>query len=204
MNRLAQQIEFIIEVDRLKRILRQTLHMDGRLYENDAEHSWHLALMALILGEYAAAPNLDLLRTLKMLLLHDLVEIDAGDTYVYDEQGQADKARREQVAADRIFALLPAGQAAEMRALWEEFEARQTPEARFGAALDRLQPLLHNFATQGVIWQKHGITCDRVLARNRHMTEGAPALWEYAETLIRTAVEKGYLSPAPSTRSEAG
>ena len=193
MNRLEQQIGFIIEVDQLKRILRQTLHLDGRLYENDAEHSWHLALMAIVLVEYAGSPKLDLLRTLKMLLVHDLVEIDAGDTYVYDDKGQEDKAQREQAAADRIFALLPAEQAVEIRALWEEFEARLTPEARYGAALDRLQPLLHNYATQGVIWQKHGITSDRVLARNRHMAEGAPALWDYAEALIRSAVEKGYL-----------
>jgi putative hydrolase of HD superfamily len=198
MNRLEQQIGFIIEVDRLKGILRQTLHMDGRLYENDAEHSWHLALMALILVEYAAPEKPDLLHTIKMLLIHDLVEIDAGDTYVYDEKRYEDKARREQAAADRIFALLPADQATEIRSLWEEFEARQTPEARFGAALDRLQPLLHNYATQGVIWQKHGITCDRVLARNRHMAEGAPALWEYAEKMIRSAVEKGYLEPKPN------
>ncbi len=201
MNRLEQQIGFILEIDRLKRVLRQTLHTDGRLYENDAEHSWHLALMALLLVEYAPPPRPDLLRTLKMLLIHDLVEIDAGDTYVYDERGYQDKAQREQAAADRIFALLPPDQAAEVRGLWEEFEARQTPEARFGAALDRLQPLLHNVATQGVIWRKHGITADRVLARNRHMAEGAPRLWEYAEHLIRDAVKKGFLAPAASPPS---
>jgi putative hydrolase of HD superfamily len=154
--------------------------------------------MALVLVEYAAPAKPDLLHTLKMLLIHDLVEIDAGDTYVYDDKGYEDKARREQAAADRIFALLPGDQAAEIRALWEEFEARTTPEARFGAALDRLQPLLHNYATQGVVWQKHGVTCDRVIARNRHMAEGAPVLWEYAEALIRSSVEKGYLGPALS------
>jgi putative hydrolase of HD superfamily len=129
-----------------------------------------------------------------MALLHDLVEIDAGDTFVYDDIAAADKEEREQKAAERIFGMLPADQAREFREIWEEFEARRGPEARFAAALDRLQPILHNFHTQGEAWQQHGITSQQVIERNRHMAEGAPELWEYARRLISEAVAKGYLA----------
>jgi putative hydrolase of HD superfamily len=190
---LARQIQFVVEIDKLKGVLRQTWLMDGSRRENDAEHSWHLALMAVLLAEYAAEPNLDLLRVVKMLLVHDLVEIDAGDTFVYDKAGARDKAAREQKAAQRIFNILPPDQAGALRGLWDEFEARQTPEARFAAALDRLQPILHNYHTQGKAWRAHGITSEEVIAHNRHMAEGAPRLWQYARDLIRDAVEKGYL-----------
>jgi putative hydrolase of HD superfamily len=192
-ERLERQLRFIVEIDKLKSVFRQTLLMHGKRYENDAEHSWHIAVMALLLSEYASGQKLDIARVMKMALVHDLVEIDAGDTFCYDEKGAQTKLAREQSAADRIFGILPADQASEIRALWDEFEARQTPEARFAAALDRLQPLLHNYNTQGASWQKHGVTSDKVLARNKHIEEGAPVLWEYAENLIRDAVEKGYL-----------
>jgi putative hydrolase of HD superfamily len=194
-DRLARQMQFVVEVDKLKQVLRQTWLLDQSRRENDAEHSWHLALMVVVLAEYAASEGLDLLRVLKMVLVHDLVEIDAGDTFVYDDQRARDKADRERRAADRIFDILPPDQATELRGLWEEFEARQTPESRFAAALDRLQPLMHNYHTQGRAWQAHGITSRQVVARNRHMIEGAPELWEYAETLISSAVERGYLDP---------
>lgn len=193
-SRLAKQVEFIVEIDKLKQVYRRTWLTDKSRRENDAEHSWHLGVMAVLLLEHARQPPLDLLRVLKMLLVHDLVEIDAGDTFVYDAAGAVDKRARETVAADRVFGLLPPDQAAELRAIWEEFEARQTPEAKYAAALDRFQPMLHNYRTQGKAWQEHGITADQVLAANRHMAEGSPALWEYAETFVADAVARGYLS----------
>lgn len=195
-TRLADQIRFIVEIDKVKGVFRRTYLMDKSRRENDAEHSWHLAVMAILLSEYAAQRSIDVLRVVKMVLIHDLVEIDAGDTFCYDEAGHADKPQREQAAADRIFPLLPGDQAAEFRALWDEFEARQTPDARFAAALDRLQPLLHNYHTEGAAWREHGITVDQVLDHNRHIAKGAPQLWDYAEDFIRDAVEKGYLAPA--------
>ncbi|MFW6154811.1 MAG: HD domain-containing protein [Planctomycetota bacterium] len=194
-ERLARQVGFILEIDKLKRIVRRTYLTDRTRRENDAEHSWHLAVMAMLLSEYATEASLDVPKVIKLVLVHDLVEIDAGDTFCYDEAAHADKAEREQAAADRIFDLLPPDQGSELRALWEEFEARRTGEARFAAAMDRLQPLLHNYHTQGLAWREHGVTADRVLARNRHMAEGAPALWDYAERFIRDAVERGYLAP---------
>lgn len=193
-QRLAQQIEFIVEIDRAKRVLRRTLLMDKSRRENDAEHSWHIAVMALILAEYAAE-DIDLFRTIKMLLIHDIVEIDAGDTFTYDEAAQEGKEERERAAAQRIFSLLPADQAAEMMALWEEFEAKETPEARFATALDRLQPLIHNYKTDGATWQEHGVSQEAVLARNRHMETGAPTLWAFARAMIEDAVARGILRP---------
>lgn len=195
MNRLESQLAFIREVDKLKQVFRQTLLMDGARRENDAEHSWHLALMALILREYAAQPELDLARVVKMVTIHDLVEIDAGDTFRYDAEGNRDKAEREQRAASRIFGMLPPDQAREIRMLWDEFEERSSPESQFAAALDRLHPMLHNFATQGAAWRKHTVTRAQVLDQNRHMEQGAPALWAYAENLIDKAVQLGYLAP---------
>ena len=194
-SRLAKQVEFIVEIDKLKQVYRRTWLTDKSRRENDAEHSWHLGVMAVLLLEHAQQPRLDLLRVLKMVLIHDLVEIDAGDTFAYDDAGALDKAEREGAAADRVFALLPADQAAELRTLWEEFEARQTPEAKYAAALDRFQPMLHNYRTQGKAWQEHGITADQVIARNQHIAEGSPALWEYAREFVADAVAKGYLRP---------
>jgi putative hydrolases of HD superfamily len=193
VDRLDEQMAFILEVEGLKQIFRQTLLPGDRRPENDAEHSWHLSLMAILLVEHARAPDLDILQVLKMVLIHDIVEIDAGDTFAYDEVGNEDKEQREKAAADRLFNLLPTDQAEALRALWDEFEERMTPEAQYAAALDRLQPLLLNFHTEGAAWQRHGVKKAQVIARNEHIGEGAPALWQYARELIDKAVECGYL-----------
>jgi len=194
-ERLEKQIAFLLEIDKLKSVLRRTYLLDDPRHENSAEHSWHLAVMAMLLAEHANA-EISLLHVLKMLLIHDVVEIDSGDTYIYDVAGNESKAAREQEAAGRIFGLLPDDQRDEMHRLWEEFEARATPEARFAAALDRLMPMLHNYHTQGRSWREHGVTDAQVIAYNGHMAEGASPLWEYAETMIRDAVGKGYLTEA--------
>lgn len=196
-TRLTQQIQFIVEIDKLKSILRQTLLTDRSRRENSAEHSWHITLMAVLLAEYAPT-SVNVLRVIKMLLIHDLVEIDAGDTFCYDLQHNQSKVERETQAADRLFALLPPDQALELRSLWDEFEAQSSSEARFAAAIDRLQPLLNNYQTEGGTWQQHHITCDRVLQRAAPMAIGAPALWEFTQQLIQDAVTKGYLQASPS------
>ncbi|HHT47302.1 MAG TPA: HD domain-containing protein [Firmicutes bacterium] len=191
-NRLQQQIEFIIEIDKLKQVYRQSILMDGTRRENDAEHSWHLALMSILLEEYSQE-KIDLLRVVKMVLIHDLVEIDAGDTYCYEGTPYKEKLEREKKAADRLFSILPPDQMEELQALWEEFEKRATPEARFAAALDRLQPLLHNYKTKGESWKKHGVTSDKVIERNKSIIEASKTLWDYAETIIKDSIKKGYL-----------
>ena len=194
-ERLQQQIAFILEIDNLKSILRQTYLVNDPRHENSAEHSWHLAMMALVLAEYANR-EVNLLQVLKMLQVHDIVEIDAGDTYCYDATGNAGKAEREQTAAHRIFGLLPTDQQAEMHNLWTEFETRETPEARFAAALDRLMPILHNYHTQGRRWREHGVMSQQVLAHNRHIENGSDTLWQYIEAIIQDAVGRGYLTEA--------
>jgi len=191
-KRLDQQIEFLVEIDRLKSIVRQTLLVDGSRQEDSAEHSWHLAILAVVLVEHSNAP-VNLFRVLKMILVHDLVEIDAEDTYCYDEEANRNKEEREKKAADRIFNLLPPDQAVEFHSLWEEFECRQTADAIFAAALDRLQPLLINFRAGGVMWRKHRIRKEQVYLRNSPMEEGSPVLWEYAERMIKDAIEKGWI-----------
>ncbi|MBV9385501.1 MAG: HD domain-containing protein [Chroococcidiopsidaceae cyanobacterium CP_BM_ER_R8_30] len=192
-HRLAQQIQFIIEIDKLKQILRQTLLTDGSRQENSAEHSWHLALMAIVLAEYAPDPAIDVLRVIKMLLIHDLVEIDAGDTFCYDMKGNQTKAVREKQAATRLFGLLPEEQGAELRSLWEEFEAQETAAARFATALDRLQPLLHNQQTQGGTWRIHDITLDKVQRRMEPIATGVPALWSFVQQVLEECMMAGYL-----------
>ncbi|MDG2615890.1 HD domain-containing protein [Thermoleptolyngbya sichuanensis XZ-Cy5] len=196
-TRLAQQIQFVLEIDKLKGVLRQTLLTDASRRENSAEHSWHLALTAIALAEYAPA-SIDLSRVVQMLL-HDLVEIDAGDTFAFDIQANQDKAEREQAAADRLFGLLPPDLGQPLRACWEEFEAAETVDAQFAHALDRFQPFLHNLQTEGGTWRLHGITCDRVLGRMQPVKQGAPALWPVVEALIHQAVAAGYLLPDPDT-----
>lgn len=191
-DRLAKQIEFIVEIDKLKGIVRQTLLTDGSKQEDSAEHSWHIAVIAIVLCEYAKEP-VDLHRVLKMVLIHDLVEIDAGDTYCHDEEANKGKAELELKAADRIFNLLPKDQGGEFRSLWQEFEERKTPEARFAAALDRLQPLLNDFTAGGLMWKKHGVFEDQVYRRNSPIEEGAPGLWEYAAGIIRHAAREGWI-----------
>ncbi|BAS58504.1 hypothetical protein NIES2135_19900 [Leptolyngbya boryana NIES-2135] len=194
-TRLQAQIQFIVEIDKLKHVLRQTILMDQSRRENDAEHSWHLAMMAIVLSEYAD-PAVNLLRVLKMVLIHDLVEIDAGDTFCYDAIALQDQEIREQKAADRLFGMLPENLGAELRSLWEEFEARESLDAQFAAALDRLQPLLHNYNTQGGTWKKAGVTVEKVRKRMEPVAIGSPVLGEFVENLIQDAVRQGFINPA--------
>ncbi len=191
-ERFDQQIQFILEIDKLKSVIRQSYLLDGTRRENSAEHSWHIALMGLLLAEYAEQP-VDLLRTMKMLLIHDIIEIDAGDTYCYDESGVMNQSSRESAAAERLFGLLPEDQMEEFRELWAEFEERSTAEAKFAATIDRLMPLLHNFHTEGRSWREHGIRVNQVSSRNEVMKEGARPLWEFAMSLIDDAVDRDYL-----------
>ncbi len=193
-SRLAQQLTFLMEVDKLKMILRRNrVVSDPSRRENDAEHMYHFAVMAMILAEYANGP-VDVLRVLKMVLIHDVVEIDAGDAFIYDPAALIGKREREERAADRIFGLLPEDQREEMRTLWEEFEAEETAEASFAAAIDRLQPLLGNYYTEGGAWKEHGITAPLVFARNGKIARGSEELWSYAKTMLAEAVAKGYLA----------
>ncbi|KOP28288.1 phosphohydrolase [Hapalosiphon sp. MRB220] len=192
INRLTQQIQFIIEIDKLKQILRQTLLTDSSRQENSAEHSWHIAIMAMILAEYAPAGT-DILRAIKMLLIHDLVEIHAGDTFCYDLQGNLSKAEKETEAAKKLFGILPVDQESELHSLWEEFELQQTPTAHFAAALDRIQPILHNQQTQGGTWRIHNISRDQVMRRVALVEAGTPELWSFIQQLIDDCVAAGYL-----------
>ncbi|AKG24498.1 phosphohydrolase [Calothrix sp. 336/3] len=194
-QRLNKQLDFIIEIDRLKHILRQTLLTDASRRENTAEHSWHIAVMAIIFAEYAPK-NVDILQVIKMLLIHDLVEIDAGDTFCYDIQGNQDKAQRETQAANRLFGLLPLEQGQELRVLWEEFEAQNTPTAKFAAALDRIQPFLHNVQTEGGTWRIHGISRSQVMKRMEPVADGTPELWSSVQKMIEYCVAAGYLKDA--------
>jgi putative hydrolase of HD superfamily len=193
-DRLERQITFIVEIGRLKHVLRRTLTIHSDRSENDAEHSWHLAVMAVILSEHAGK-GVDVFRTVKMVLVHDLVEIDAGDTYCYSDYDPEEKLRREEKAADRIFGLLPEDQAREVMDLWREFERAETPEARFAAALDRVEPLLLNYHTQGKVWKKHGVRRRQVMERASPIGKSSPDLWEYARRMIDRAVAEGILSP---------
>lgn len=192
-DRLKRQIEFIVEIGRLKHILRRTLTIHSDRNENDAEHSWHLGVMAVLLSEYAGEA-VDVLRTVKMVLVHDLVEIDAGDTYCYSDYDPREKLERERRAGERIFGLLPEDQAGEVMDLWQEFEESQTPEALFANALDRLQPLLSNYHTRGKAWQKHGVRKHQVIERAAPIGGSSPDLWDYARNLIDRAVSEGILS----------
>ena len=196
MTRLEQQLTFLLELDKAKTILRRSYLTDGSRLENDAEHMWHLAMFVLVLAEHADEP-IDVAKVLRMVLVHDIVEIDAGDVFVYDEAAHAAKEELERAAADRLYGLLPPDQGAELRALWEEFEARETPEARFAGAVDRLQPLLLNLTTHGRSWQEHGVTADRVLALNARIAHGSPSLWAHVEARLHRAVADGHLPPAP-------
>jgi putative hydrolase of HD superfamily len=197
MERLDQQLRFVGEIDRLKGVLRQTMLAGPGRRENSAEHSWHLAMMAVTLGEHAP-PGTDIGRVTAMLLLHDLVEIDAGDLFVYaDDAQQARQEEAERAAADRIFALLPPDQAASFRGLWDEFEERRTPEARFARGLDRLQPMLENLTAGGGTWKEHGITADQVLVKVQLIDDGSASLGRYARNLVDQAVRDGLLAPAP-------
>lgn len=192
MNRLDQQLSFILEIDKLKTVIRQTLLIDMSRRENSAEHSWHLAIMATVMTEYALEP-VNVLHAIKMLLVHDIVEVDAGDTFAYDTAGYTDKDEREQKAAERIFGLLPTEQGRELRSLWEEFEARSTPEAKYANALDRLQPLLHNSRTQGGTWRIHNVTKDKVIKRMEPIKVGMPEIYPTVERIIEEACAAGWI-----------
>ena len=192
-ERLGRQLSFVREIDRLKTVLRRTSLIDRSRLENSAEHSWHLAMMAVILGEYAP-PGTDLTASLEMLLIHDVIEIDAGDTFAFDVAANADKAERERRAADRIFRLLPDDLAVTVRGRWEEFERGETPTARFANALDRFQGLILNDAAgDGGTWRLHGVTAAQVLSRMDPIRSGAPALWPIVLDAVERAVGRGDL-----------
>lgn len=188
---LNKLFDFFREIDKEKLIGRQTFLADGSRKENDAEHAWHMAIMAYLLAEYANE-EIDVLKTIMMLLIHDLVEIDAGDTYAYDESGKATQRERELKAADRIFSLLPKEQGQKLRALWDEFEERETAEAKFARTMDNIQPMMLNDASDGLAWREHEVKLSQILKRNERTAEGSEALWEYAkENFIEPHVRKG-------------
>jgi len=192
--RLQKQIEFLVTIDRLKQVVRRNYLADASRPENTAEHSWHLGLMAMVLAEHASQP-IDTARAVQMVLVHDIIEIEAGDTFAYDVEANKDKAEREQKAAGNLFGLLPEDQAGEMIRLWEEFETNQTPEARFANALDRLLPLLQNYYGGGPSWKENQIRSDQVLQRNQPVREGSETLYQMAVEIIQDALERGLLMP---------
>lgn len=192
-ERLKKQLDFILQADAEKEIERRTLISSGKRFENDSEHAWHMALMAILLSEYANE-KIDVLKTVSMILIHDIVEIDAGDTYCYDYELGKSQRERELKAADRIYALLPDNQAKKLRALWDEFEANETPEANFAHAMDCLQPTMLNNATGGVMWKRNSIKLSQVLKRNEYTEKGSKELWNYQlNELIMKNVENGNL-----------
>ena len=191
--RLQQQLSFLYEIDKLKTIFRRTnLISEPTRLENSAEHSWHLAFYVLILAEYANA-KFDLLRVIKMVLLHDIVEIDAGDTFCYDDKANVNKQEREIQAAERLFSLLPDDQGAEFMQLWQEFEAGETAEAKFAVSVDRLQPLLHNYITGGGSWKRHAIKREQVDVRMQPIADGSAALSDLMKLILDDAVERNIL-----------
>ena len=193
VNRLEQQMRFLVEVDKMKSVYRRTILIDKTRRESDAEHSWHFALMAMLLAEYADPEKVDCARVIRMALVHDLIEIYAGDTFAYDVQGNQDKRQRETEAADKLFALLPEDQAAEIRALWEEFDAMETPDAQYAAAIDRLQPFLNNYLTQGHTWGLGGVKSAQVYERMDPIRVALPEGWPFVDKMIQESIEKGYL-----------
>ena len=194
MERIEQQAAFAVEIDKVKNIFRQTWLADGSRKENDAEHAWHAALITVLLAEYSNEP-IDILKVVKMLLLHDLVEIDAGDSYAYDEAAQATAHEREQKAADRIFGMLPKDQRQEFRGLWDEFEEYETPEAKFAHVIDNFQPLLLNDAADGKGWKEHQVKRANIEKRNRKTSKGSKRINEYIEQIIDRNIEKGNIEP---------
>lgn len=192
-NRLIDQMDFIKEIDKLKSIYRQTLLIDGSRNENDAEHSWHLSVMAMLLSEYVDG-DINILKVLKMLIIHDLVEVYAGDTFCYNKDANKDKRKRELDAAGRLFGKLPEKQCKEFFGLWEEFEQAKTLEARFASAIDRFQPLFHNYCTNGHTWKKHGVKYEEVYNRVEFISVVAPQLWEYIKSILQESLQKGYFA----------
>lgn len=201
-ERLQKQFDFILEIDREKEIVRQTPIADASRHENDAEHAWHMAVMVMILSEYATEP-IDPLRTMSMLLIHDLIEIYAGDTYAFDEEGKQSQEKREHEAADRLYQKLPEDQGAYFRSLWDEFEEQKTPEARFARAMDNLQPMMLNRATDGISWLEHGVRLSQVLDRNKNTAKGSEILWQYAQDeWLNPSVADGFLQDDVSAARE--
>ncbi|MEG0913828.1 MAG: HD domain-containing protein [Oscillospiraceae bacterium] len=190
-DRFEKQLRFIVEIDKMKNIFRKTLIIDGTRRENDAEHSWHIAVMAILLSEYCKDKSVDVMRAVKMALVHDLIEIYAGDTFAYDEAGNSTKEDRERDAADRLYALLPQEQGAELRALWEEFDAEITPDARYAAAMDHLQPFIHNYMTDGHTWREGKVTAAQVCKRMEIVRTETPELWGFVERVIEEYTKKG-------------
>lgn len=189
---LARRLDFLLEIDKLKTVLRRSRIVDGTRYENTAEHSWHLAMLAMLLAPHADS-SVDLGRAVEILLIHDIVEIDAGDTYIYDVEGAKEKEAAERAAADRIFGLLPPDQAHRLWALWEEYERRDTPTARFAYAVDRLQPLLLNAASGGLSWAEHGIRHSQTVGVNGPIVDGSEQLWEVASRVLAEAADRKLL-----------
>lgn len=190
MTRLEQQLAFIIEIDKVKNVFRQTFLADKNRKENDAEHSWHIAIMALLLKEYAEE-EVDVLKVMTMVLIHDLVEIDAGDTYAYDTAGAATKREREIKAANRIFGMLPEDQGAYFRALWDEFEEYETADAKYAHLLDNLQPLLLNDAAEGISWREHGVKKSQIYKRNERIEETSKVIWSKMQELVEKNIACG-------------
>lgn len=190
-KRINQQFEFIKEIDKEKSIKRQTYHTDGKTLENDAEHAWHIAIMTLLLSEYANE-KIDVLKTISMLLIHDLVEIKAGDTYAYDEKAKLNQREKELEAADIVFSMLPKDQGKKLRDLWDEFEEGDSPEAKFARTMDKIQPIIQNGATNGKMWKQKGIRLSQILERNKDTDKGSKELWQYVyENYITPSVENG-------------
>ncbi len=193
-EKLKKQIEFIIIIDEMKNVLRRNLVVDGSRRENDAEHSWHLAVMAMILQEYSA-DKVDISKVLRIALVHDLVEVYAGDTFAYDVKGNEDKLDREIMAAEKLFGMLKDGQGDEIRALWDEFEAKETPESKYANAIDRLQPLILNYLTNGHTWKLGDVHAPQIYKRMDIIRTATPELWHIVEGIISTSIESGLLKP---------
>lgn len=192
MERIDKQFEFIREIDKEKEITRHTFLADASRRENDAEHAWHMAIMTILLQEYANE-EIDVLKTITMLLIHDIVEIDAGDTYAYDEKGKENQAEREEKAANRIFNMLPEDQAEKMIALWHEFEAQKTPEAKFARCMDNIQPMMLNDASNGLAWEENQVKISQILKRNERTAEGSKVLWDYMKHILQKNMDEGHI-----------
>ena len=200
MERIEEQLNFIREIDKEKEIFRQTYLADGSRKENDAEHAWHMAIMTMLLSEYANE-KIDVLKTVGMLLIHDIVEIDAGDTYAYDENAKKTQHEREKKAADRIYGLLPGEQGRKLYDLWEEFEAQETPEAKFARTMDNIQPMLLNDASGGISWKEHNVKLSQILGRNERTHLGSETIWKYAyNNILKKHIQ---MSPLSSIMDES-
>ena len=192
MERIDKQFEFIREIDKEKEITRHTFLADASRRENDAEHAWHMAIMTILLQEYANE-EIDVLKTITMLLIHDIVEIDAGDTYAYDEKGKENQAEREEKASKRIFNMLPEDQAEKMIALWHEFEEQKTPEAKFARCMDNIQPMMLNDASNGLAWEENQVKISQILKRNERTAEGSKVLWDYMKHILQKNMDEGHI-----------